>query len=251
MLEVYDVGVQLPGAGWLFRNLSFAMRPAKLCAILGPNGNGKTTLLKTLLGVQKLSEGRIERPANVGYVPQNLSVLFDFSVNDMVLMGRATRIGFFASPSRSDRQAAASALAEVGMSAFAQHSFSTLSGGQQQLVLLARALAGDAELVLLDEPTAGLDLANEARVLETVGALKQRGTTIVMTTHDPDHAMQLADNVLLMEGRYGQRFGATEDYLTDETLTRLYGIPLQRIDIETPTGPRSVLAKLHHTGATP
>jgi iron complex transport system ATP-binding protein len=183
-------------------------------------------------------------------VPQSLGVLFDFSVIDMVLMGQASRIGFFRSPGRRDRQTAARALAEVGMSAFARHAFGTLSGGERQLVLLARALAGDAELVFLDEPTAGLDLANEARVLRTVADLKRRGTTIVMTTHDPDHAVQLADSVLLMQGRHGHRFGSAEECLTDAVLSRLYGVPLQRIDIDTQAGRRSVLAKLHRQGAT-
>lgn len=245
MLEVQGAGIQLNGRGWLFRNLSFNVRRGTLCAILGPNGCGKTTLLRSLQGMTALTEGSIQRPAHLGHVPQRLDVLFDFSVEDMVLMGRARRVGLFGAPGRHDRAAAEAALAEVGMSAFAKRPFATLSGGERQLVLLARALAGGAELILLDEPTAALDLANDARVMTVLADLKARGTTILMTTHDPDQAVQLADSVLLLGGPDGHRFGPSDECLDDAALTRLYGVPLRRIEVDTPEGRRNVLIKLH------
>lgn len=244
MLEVCSAGVHVAGSGWLFRDLSFNVQAGSLCAVLGPNGSGKTTLLKALMGTQKLTEGTIQRPLNLGHVPQSLAVLFDFSVQDMVLMGRANRIGLFGAPNKRDYAAAREALRKVGMSHCADRSFGTLSGGERQLVLLARALAGGADLVFLDEPTAALDLANEALVLSMLAELKALGTTLLMTTHDPDHAMQLADSVLLLGGNEHQ-FGRPSECLTDQALSRLYGVALQRVNIDTAEGPRSVLAKLH------
>lgn len=215
--------------------------------ILGPNGTGKTTLLKTILGVQDLAEGHIDRPAQVGHVPQNLEVLFDFSVLDIVLMGAASNNrGIFASPKPKDYKAAEAALAQTGMSNFADRTFSSLSGGERQLVLLARAIASGASLILLDEPTAALDLANEEKVLSMLARLKAEGVTLLMSTHNPEHALRLADSVLLMKNNGSYCFGPAAEWLTDEALSDLYGVPLTRVDIDSPSGPLALLAKTNN-----
>lgn len=244
MLEVQNASARYPGGPWLFRNLTLSLVDGEICAVLGPNGTGKTTLLKAILGIAPIVSGNIERPARIGHVPQSLEVLFSFSVLDMVLMGRAAGVGLFAAPSRADRAAAEAALRDVGMESFRDRRFSSLSGGERQLVLLARAIAGEAELILLDEATAALDLANEEKVLCVLEYLKERGATILMTTHDPEHALRLADKALMMFAGGDFRFGAVSEVLTDANLTELYGVPLRRIEVDTPAGARAVIAKL-------
>lgn len=251
MLDVRNASAKYPGGPWLFRDLTLNLADGEICAVLGPNGTGKTTFLKAILGIAPVTGGDIERPLRIGHVPQSLEVMFSFSVLDMVLMGRAAGIGLFAAPSRADRAAAEDALADVGMEAFRDRRFSSLSGGERQLVLLARAIAGGADLILLDEATAALDLANEEKVLSVLEYLKDRGATILMTTHDPEHALRLADKVLMMFAGGAYRFGSVSSVLTDANLTELYGVPLRRIEVDTPAGARAVIAKLPGVSLNP
>lgn len=245
MINIANAGARYSRGRWLFRQLTLNVSKGEMCVILGPNGTGKTTLLKTILGVNNLAEGHIDRPAHIGHVPQNLEVLFDFSVLDIVLMGSASKNpGLFSSPSAGDYSAAEAALADVNMSPFSDQAFSSLSGGERQLVLLARAIASGSNVILLDEPTAALDLANEEKVLSTLARLKAGGATLLMSTHNPEHAMRLADSVLLMKQDGSHRCGSADKWLTDEALSDLYGVPLTRVDIDSPSGPLTLLAKV-------
>ena len=186
---------------WLFENLSFSLQSGQTLALLGRNGRGKTTLLKCLAELVKPTAGTIRSDGLLGYVPQHFVTPFAYTVFDVVLMGRARHIGMFSNPSPQDRLRTAEALDLVGLSAFSQRAIGTLSGGERQLALIARALASEADILLLDEPASALDYHNQALVLSMLRRLSaQRGLTILMTTHEPTHALQIADRAVLLYG---------------------------------------------------
>ena len=219
---------------WIFRNFEAKVAKGSVFAILGPNGRGKTTLLKTLLGLQKQSEGIIELKGQSAFVPQLFSVTFAYSVLDMVVMGRAKKIGLFSQPSKYDKDLALEALGRFGLQDLAYRSFSELSGGQRQLVIFARALVAEADIIILDEPTSALDLKNQELILKWIDKLShEEGLTIIFTTHHPHHAHAVADDVLLMFGHDDFACGGVEEVLTEENLKRLYGVDLRQISIET------------------
>lgn len=201
-------------------------------AILGPNGRGKTSFLKCLLGIFKLKEGSIHLGGQVGYVPQATGSSFPYEVLDTVLMGRARHVGLLSAPKARDYQAAWKALAEVGMDHLAHRPLNTLSGGQQQLVLVARALASECDILVLDEPASALDLRNQEVVLQLVRRLARQGLTVVFTTHNPQHASFAADRVLLMYAPQDFVYGETHQVMTDENLRRLYGVNLTNVQVE-------------------
>ena len=161
MLELENVGFAHSGGNWLFRGVNLGIRAGEITAVLGPNGRGKTTLLRCAAGLLAPVEGRIVARCAVGYVPQNHGGGFGYAVQDMVTMGRARHIRSYATPSRHDRAAAGEALHRVGLGDLAQRPFPQLSGGERQLVLIARALASESEVLVLDEPAAALDLRNQ------------------------------------------------------------------------------------------
>jgi len=218
---------------WIIRGCSGSVERGRVAALLGPNGCGKTTLLKLLIGALEPSEGRVSVNGRIAFVPQLFQVTFDFTVLDMVLMGRARQIGVFSQPGRSDIKAALSALDRVGMAEFAARSFHQLSGGQRQLVILARALTADADILIFDEPTSALDLKNQALVLEWIARLsRQEGLTVIFTTHHPHHALAVADDVMLMLGPSRYLTGPTREVMTEEYLAELYGVTIRRIAFE-------------------
>jgi iron complex transport system ATP-binding protein len=178
-------------------------------------------------------EGSLTVDGQTALVPQIFKVAFAFAVLDMVLMGRARKIGFFSQPSGRDLQAARQALDRVGLAHLERRSFHELSGGQRQLVILARALVAEAEILLMDEPTSALDLKNQDLVLRWMDRLtKKDGLTVIFTTHHPHHALAVADRAFLMLEEGVRLDGTAEQTLTAENLRCLYGLPLQRLDFE-------------------
>jgi manganese/iron transport system ATP-binding protein len=201
-------------------------------ALIGPNGSGKTTLLRAILGLVPLQRGTLavlgrspqDARRQVAYVPQQdeLDPEFPVSVQQVVVMGRYRRVGWIRRPGRSDRVAAAAALARVGLSDRADDRFGTLSGGQRQRVLIARAIAQDARLLLLDEPFNGVDGTTQQLLLDVLAELRSSGVTVVMSTHDLSVAQLACDEACLLNHRQ-IGFGPTGETLTPARLAEAYG----------------------------
>jgi manganese/zinc/iron transport system ATP- binding protein len=212
-------------------DLSFEVPPGTLTAIVGPNGAGKSTLIKTALGLVQPLTGHFEFfgksfrevDGRVSYVPQRTSVDWDFPVTslDVVCMGLYRKIGWFRPVRARHRKRAMEALAEVGMQDYAKRQISQLSGGQQQRVFLARALVQDAELFLMDEPLAGVDVATEKTIISTLHRLRDQGRTAMVVHHDLDTVSEYFDRVLLLN-RQVIAEGAAKDVMTPEHLKQAY-----------------------------
>ena len=224
------------------RGLDIALDEGEVLALLGPNGGGKTTLLKTLLGILKplageaLIDGRSlaaysirERARRIAYVPQLHVPSFAFTVETVVLMGRTAHDNLFSRPSAKDRAVASRALEQFGIRSLAQRPYTMISGGERQLVLLARALAQEPQFIVLDEPTASLDFGNQGKVMREIRALAAAGHGVLFTTHDPNHALRAADRAYLL--RDGARIaeGAVAAVLTREQLEDLYRAPVEML----------------------
>ncbi|WP_196260809.1 ABC transporter ATP-binding protein [Pelagibacterium limicola] len=217
--------------------LNFNVPRGQCMAILGPNGRGKTTALRAMLGFQPLASGSRVAPQVVGYVPQYASASQSYSVREVVVMGRATGLGLFGQPRLGDYAAADSALERVGAERFSGERFDRLSGGERQLVLLARALATGSDVLVLDEPGSALDLANQQRLLVMLDGLRQqRDKAIVFTTHDPNHALAAADTALLMMPDGPALFGPVEEMIAPAPLEALYGVPMRLVEMEAGKG---------------
>jgi iron complex transport system ATP-binding protein len=228
-----DLGHAYHPARWVFQNYSAEIQRGSIFALLGPNGCGKTTLLKVLLGALKPTAGKIAITGRTAFVPQLFQVTFDYSVLDMVLMGRARQVGLFSQPSALDEEAALAALDRFGIADFARHPFHELSGGERQLVIFARALVSEAEILILDEPTSALDLKNQIVVLDWITRLShQDGLTVLFTTHHPHHALAVADNALLMLAGTRYARGPASEVLSEENLHSLYGVDIKLLSYQ-------------------
>lgn len=230
-LEIHDLTVTYHKRPVLY-GIDLAVSPGRLIGILGPNGAGKSTLIKAVMGLLKPASGWVkifghpyaEQCHRVGYVPQRESVDWDFPVNvmDVVLMGRYGKAGLFRRPSKHDREVAADALDKVKMLPYARRQIGNLSGGQQQRVFLARALAQESDLYLMDEPFVGVDAATEAAIIEILRELKSRGKTLLVVHHDLPSAKAYFDDLILLNMRL-VAFGATSEVFTPEMLQTTYG----------------------------
>ena len=224
------------------RGLDVALSTGEVLALLGPNGGGKTTLLKTLLGLLKPKAGEVrlgdkpldnysirERARVVAYVPQVHISTFAFTVETVVMMGRTAHGSLFTRPSGQDRAVAHAALERFGIAALASRPYTMISGGERQLVLLARALAQEPQFIVLDEPTASLDFGNQGKVMREIRALAKSGHGVLFTTHDPNHALRAADRAYLL--REGTRIadGPVATVLNWEQLEALYRATVERL----------------------
>lgn len=219
--------------------VTLELAAGEVLCLLGPNGSGKTTLFKTLLGLLPVQAGRVlidsrdvrglSRDAiarQVSYVPQAHAEFFPYTVRETVLMGRTAHLGLFAVPAARDHAAALDAIRRMGIAHLADAVYTQISGGERQLALIARALAQDAHMVIMDEPTANLDFGNQVRVLERIRALADEGIGVLLSTHDPDHAFLCADRVAMLHQGRLMACGAADAVMTMDNLQQLYGVEI-------------------------
>lgn len=231
VLEVHDLTVSYARKPVLW-GVDFSLPPGKIAGIVGPNGAGKSTLLKSIMNVIPISSGYIrlfDQPLEkvqkrVSYVPQRESVDWDFpaSALDVVLMGRYGKLGLFKTPSKEDKAFAKECLGRVGLEAFAKRQISQLSGGQQQRVFLARALAQDADLYLMDEPFAGVDAATERAIIDILRSMAEQNKTIIVVHHDLQSVKRYFDWLILINMRLIAS-GPTKEVFTETLLEETYG----------------------------
>lgn len=225
--------------------LNWTLKEGCITSILGPNGAGKTTFLFLAMGWLKPWAGRItlaEKPLDhysrralgrqIALIPQSEHIPFEYSVLEYVLLGRAPYLPPLGMPSAEDERMALDALEKVGIAHLYDHCVLKLSGGERQLVLAARALAQQPRLLLLDEPTSHLDLSNKYRLVQILRGLSERGTTILMTTHDPDLALAFSQEAVLMEKGRVLVAGPTHDVATGENLSQIYRVPVRILPVE-------------------
>jgi len=236
------------GRKTVMRSLAFAVHAGEVLCLLGPNGCGKTTLFKTLLGllpplsgeVRVLGEtisgwSRLAFAKRVGYMPQAHVGMFPFTVNEIVLMGRTAHIRRFSLPSSHDRKIAAECLEMLGIAHLCECVYTEISGGERQLVMIARALAQQPAVLVMDEPTASLDFGNQIRILGHIDRLRKQGITILMSTHQPEHALRVADRIALLAPGSLAGIGAPQDIATPDKLAALYGVSADEIVAYLPT----------------
>ena len=224
------------GSKMVSRDLSLEVEAGQVVVLLGPNGCGKTTLLKTLLGLLKPLSGHVwldgqdvktmtvhERARYMAYVPQSMAMTFGFDVRQTVTMGRVAHRPWWQAPGPNDMQVVEACIERFRLQNLANQAVHRISGGQRQLTLLARAMAQEARLVFLDEPTASLDFGNQGRVLAEMRRMAQKGLGVLFTTHDPNHAIRYADHAVLMSEHGLLTQGPASEVIGADTLSTLYG----------------------------
>lgn len=220
-------------------NIKFDIKKAEILSILGANGSGKSTLLRCIMGLLKYN-GRVflkeqdikkyntkEKAKLLAYVPQTSFMPYDFSVLEVVLMGRFHSSSFGFNYSKNDIEICINALEKLGLQDFKDRVFNRLSGGEKQLVMLARSLAQKSEIIILDEPLSALDIGNQMRILELLENLKNENITIIQTTHNPEHALRISSKVLWLDKGEMLSFGKPKEVITQERIEQIYSIKSQ------------------------
>ncbi|WMJ78054.1 MULTISPECIES: ABC transporter ATP-binding protein [unclassified Sedimentibacter] len=243
LLEINDVFGGY-GNGNIVKGVSCNADFGDVLCLVGPNGCGKTTLFRLLLGSIPISSGSIhidghntkalspKELANlVAYIPQYHTPIFAYTVLDIVIMGRASHFSSFETPKATDRESAFAALEKVNALHLANKKYTALSGGQRQLILIARAICQSAKVFVMDEPAANLDYANHQLLMEVITDLARRGYCIVMSTHSPEHPFSIGSKVLLMKEGKVEGLGPPKQIITPKNLESVYDIEMDVVTI--------------------
>lgn len=253
LLEIEDLRGGY-GSGDVVKGITCQADAGEILCVLGPNGCGKTTLFRLLLGMLPATSGEVrldgeatgglepkKRAKLAAYIPQNHATVFSYTVLELVVMGRAPHFSAMGAPGARDRDLAVRALEKLGIAHLADKPYPALSGGQRQLVLIARAICQSAKILIMDEPAANLDYANRQLLMDVAAELARKGYCLVMSTHSPDNPFSVGHKVLMMkEGRLAA-FGAPEAVITGETLEEVYGIPMDVVSLEDRFGVKRTL----------
>lgn len=229
----------------IFSHISFSIEKGDVLCILGPNGTGKTTLIKCLNGLHEIDSGEIlingknikklsfrEISKHIGYIPQSHVPSFPFKVLDVVVMGRAPYLNLTDSPKQEDMEIAINSLKTLGIDHLKDKEYTNLSGGERQLVFLARILCQQPDILILDEPTSHLDFGNQIKLLEIIDNLAASGLSIIMSSHFPDHAFLSSNKVAIMKDKKFIDFGSPEDVVTEDNLRKAYSIDVKLIELD-------------------
>ncbi len=241
-MEVKDVSCGYDGCDPVQRFVNFTVASGEVCCVLGPNGCGKTTLFKTLLGLMPPRAGSIlidgedvakwsprRLAQTVAYASQNHVPPFPYRVKDVVMLGRVNKVGA-SQPTEEDYRIVDGAMRDMGVKDLAERPYTDISGGQLQLVMIARALAQQPRLLVLDEPTAALDYGNAIRVIGKVRWLAEQGYAVLMTTHSPDHAFMCRSNVVLLKAGAPMSFGPAAEVITERNMRQAYGLDVRVVE---------------------
>ncbi len=237
------------GAAPIFRDINFSVNPGEILAILGPNGAGKTTLLRCITGMLRWTGGdslldgapiRSMSPkklwTRMAYVPQARTASSAYTAFETVLLGRSGRLSAFATPKKEDIRKAREVMELLGIWALADKKCSAISGGELQMVLIARALASEPGVLILDEPESNLDFKNQLVVLDAMTKLARQGMTCIFNTHYPAHALQRSDKALILSRGGCYTFGPTDQVVTEEAIRKAFGVEAVIGTLETSGG---------------
>lgn len=227
------------GENQVLSNINFSVEYGQLLSILGPNGVGKSTLFRCMLGLLEPTKGevRIEDRSitkmrasklarHIAYIPQSHNPVFNFSVFDMVLMGTTAQLGSFESPQKEQIEQVETVLERLGITHLKNRGYSNISGGERQMTLIARALAQQAKILIMDEPSANLDFGNRIRVMQTVRTLTKEGYAVIQSTHDPDQAFLYSDKILALYNSQVIAWGTPQETICNSLISKLYGVDI-------------------------
>lgn len=244
LFEIKNISFSYDGEE-IFSNISFSIDKGDVLCILGPNGTGKTTLIKCLNGLHEINSGEIlingenikklsfkEISKHIGYIPQSHVPSFPFKVLDVVVMGRAPYLNLTDSPKKEDIEIALNSLKTLGINHLKDKEYTNLSGGERQLVFLARILCQQPDILILDEPTSHLDFGNQIKLLEIIDNLAKSGLSIIMSSHFPDHAFLSSNKVAIMKDKKFIDFGSPEEVVTEDNLKKAYSIDVKLIELD-------------------
>ncbi len=230
----------------VLHGISFCAQPGDVISVLGPNGVGKSTLFKCILGLLTPQQGKViihetsitdmttEAIAKeIAYIPQYHNPVFNYSVFDMVLMGTTAQTSMFETPKEAQRKQAEEALQILNISHLRDRNYLNISGGERQLTLIARAIAQQAKILIMDEPSASLDYGNKIRLMKTIQSLADNGYTIIQSTHDPEQAYKYSTKILAMLNGQTLAFGAPADIMDNKLIATLYDLEEEELFIKT------------------
>lgn len=233
----------------ILENINFEVRTGEICCLLGPNGVGKTTLFRTLLKLTKPMSGSVridgediagwsaaKMAKHTAYVSQYHTPPFPYLVKDVVLLGRLSSVGYFGQPKKQDYEIADQAMEDMGVLDLKDKVYTDISGGERQLVMIARALTQQSGILVLDEPTASLDYGNMVRVIHKIISLKEKGYAVIMTTHSPDQAFMCRSQAVLLQRNSPVIFGNVMDVVTEKNLKDAYGVEVSIVEFAKPDG---------------